>query len=95
MVERKDIEKMAKLARLEFSEEEKVKLAKSLGELMEYMKVLKGLDLAEVEPLLAVDSSPRPLREDEVKPSLEKDLVFGNAPAVNLDHFSIPKVIGG
>ena len=85
---------MAKLARLEFSPEELDGMAGSLNQLVEYMDQLKKLDLKNVEPMMAVDTSPRPLREDEVKPGLDKEHAFRNAPEVNLEHFSIPKVIG-
>ena len=67
----------------------------SLDKLVGYMAMLKQLDLKDVEPMLAVDTSARPLRPDEPHQSLSKDQAFANAPAVNMDHFSIPKVIGG
>ena len=93
-IEREQVLKMAKLARLEMTPEELEKMTGSLNQLVAYMDMLKGLDLKNVEPMLSVDASARPLREDEVKPGLDKEKVFRNAPQVNLDHFSIPKVIG-
>ena len=93
-VDREQVLKMAKLARLEFTSEEMESMAGSLNQLVEYMNVLKQLDLKDVEPMMAVDISPRPLRADEIKPSLDKGNAFRNAPEVNMDHFSIPKVIG-
>ena len=69
-------------------------MAGSLSQLVSYMDQLKGLDLKDVEPMLAVDTSARPLRPDVPVPGLPKTEVFKNAPEVNLDHFSIPKVIG-
>jgi aspartyl-tRNA(Asn)/glutamyl-tRNA(Gln) amidotransferase subunit C len=94
-VNREQILKMAKLSRLELSDAEVGKMTASLNKLVDYMAMLKKLDLKDVEPMLAVDTSARPLRPDENAPSLPKDKVFQNAPAVNMDHFSIPKVIGG
>jgi aspartyl-tRNA(Asn)/glutamyl-tRNA(Gln) amidotransferase subunit C len=94
-VDREQVLKMAKLSRLEFTPEELDKMTGSLNQVVEYMNMLKGLDLKDVEPMLAVDTSVRPLRPDEIKPSLDKEKTFLNAPEVNLDHFSIPKVIGG
>lgn len=93
-VDRETVLRMAKLARLEITEAELEKMAGSLSQLVSYMDQLKGLDLRDVEPMLAVDTSARPLRADEPVPGLGKEEVFRNAPEVNLDHFSIPKVIG-
>lgn len=94
-VEKQEIEKLAKLARLEFSPEEIEKLQGSLGDLVGYLDTLKQLDLDGVEPMTAVDDSPRPLRPDVRADMLPKDKALANAPEVNLEHFSIPKVIGG
>lgn len=93
-VDRETVLRMAKLSRLEITDAEVEKMAASMTQLVEYMDRLKGLDLKDVEPMLAVDTSTRPLRPDEIVPSLDKERAFRNAPEVNLDHFSIPKVIG-
>jgi aspartyl-tRNA(Asn)/glutamyl-tRNA(Gln) amidotransferase subunit C len=93
-VDRETVLRMAKLSRLEITDAEVEKMAGSLSQLVTYMDQLKGLDLKDVEPMLAVDTSERPLRPDEPTGSLDKAAAFRNAPEVNLDHFSIPKVIG-
>ncbi len=94
-VEKQEIEKLARLARLEFSPEEIGKLQGSLGDLVGYLDQLKEMKLDDVEPMTAVDDAPRPLRPDVEQPMLAKDKALANAPEVNLEHFSIPKVIGG
>jgi aspartyl-tRNA(Asn)/glutamyl-tRNA(Gln) amidotransferase subunit C len=94
-VNREQVLRMAKLSRLELNDQDVEKMTASLNRLVEYMAMLKKLDLKDVEPMLAVDTSARPLRPDENIPSLSKDKAFQNAPSVNMDHFSIPKVIGG
>lgn len=94
-VEKHEIEKLAKLARLDVTAEEVEKLQGSLGSLIEYLDTLGQLDLEKVEPMTAVDDSPRPLRPDQEAAMLPKEQALHNAPEVNLEHFSIPKVIGG
>jgi len=94
-VEKEELLKLAKLARLEFSEAELEKMRNSLDQLVGYLDSLKQLNLENVEPMVAVDSSPRPLRPDTEGPMLPKEPALRNAPEVNLEHFSIPKVIGG
>jgi len=86
--------RMAKLSRLELSTAEVEKMTVSMNQLVDRIHVLKELDLSKVEPMLAVDTTPRPMREDVLIPSLTKEQAFQNAPAVNMEHFSIPKVIG-
>lgn len=94
-VNREQVLRIAKLARLELADAEVDRMTASLDKLVGYMAMLKQIDLKDVEPMLAVDASARPLRPDEPHPSLPKDKTFANAPAVNMDHFSIPKVMGG
>ena len=94
-VNKEQVLRMAKLSRLELTDADVEKMAGSLNKLVDYMAILKKLDLKDVEPMLAVDTSARPLRPDENIPSLSKEKAFMNAPSVNMDHFSIPKVIGG
>jgi aspartyl-tRNA(Asn)/glutamyl-tRNA(Gln) amidotransferase subunit C len=93
-VNRDQVVRMAKLSRLELTDSEVDKMTDSMGQLMDYLQVLSEIDLSKVEPMLAVDTSPRPLRPDVLVPSLTKEQAFRNAPAVNMEHFSIPKVIG-
>lgn len=94
-VEKQEILKLAKLARLEFTDAEIENLADSLGSLVEYLDKLKALNLDDVEPMTAVDDAPRALRPDVLGGMLPKDKALANAPEVNLGHFSVPKVIGG
>jgi len=94
-VEKDDILNLAKLARLEFSDAEIETLGDSLGKLVGMLDSMKQLKLDDVEPMTAVDPSPRPLRPDVEHVMLPKEKALHNAPSVNLEHFSIPKVIGG
>ena len=94
-VEKEEILKLAKLARREFTEEEIANMGDSLGQLVEYLDILKQLKLDDMEPMTAVDSAPRPLRPDVQGKMLSKEQALRNAPEINLEHFSIPKVIGG
>ena len=94
-VNKEQVLRMAKLSRLELNDAEVEKMTGSLNKLVDYMAILKQIDLKDVEPMLAVDTSERPLRPDVNVPGLSKEKAFENAPAVNMDHFSIPKVIGG
>ncbi len=90
----KDVEHVARLARLEFTEEEKVKLVHQLNDILGYMEKLNKLDTSNVEPLSQVIELSNVMREDEVKPSLPRAEVLKNAPEKNEQFFKVPKVIG-
>ena len=98
-VTRNDVEHIAKLARLNFSEEEKEKLTRELNEILKYMEKLDELDTTNVEPLSNVSELFPPgvgmMRDDNVKPSLPRDEALMNAPDKTEKFFKVPKVIGG
>ena len=90
----KDVEHVAKLARLAFTEEEKEKLAHQLNDILTYMEKLNKLDTSKVEPLSHVIELSNVMREDETKPSLPLEEVLKNAPERTEKFFKVPKVIG-
>jgi len=90
----KDVEHVAKLARLEFSDEEKEKLTHQLNQILDYMDKLNELDTSNVEPLSHVIELKNVFREDVVTPSLTPEEALKNAPARTEKFFRVPKVIG-
>jgi len=91
----KDVEHIAKLARLEFSDEEKKKFTHQLNQILEYVEKLNKLDTANVEPLSQVIDLSNRFREDSVKPGLTAEEALKNAPSKTERFFKVPKVIGG
>ncbi len=94
----KDVEHVASLAKLCFSEDEKQKLTSQLNEILAYMEQLNQLDTTNVEPLShVIELSPAEggmFRKDELKPTLTRDEALRNAPAKTEKFFRVPKVIG-
>jgi aspartyl-tRNA(Asn)/glutamyl-tRNA(Gln) amidotransferase subunit C len=88
-----DVEHVANLARLEFSDEEKQTLMNQLNKILEYMEKLNELDTSNVEPLAQVIPLSNVFREDAVKPSSPVGEVLKNAPAKSDKFFKVPKVI--
>lgn len=95
MVTIKDVEHIAKLARLEFSPEEKEKFTHQLNRILEYVETLNRLDTSGVEPLSHVNDLQNRLREDEVKPGLSPEEALQNAPAKTDRFFKVPKTVKG
>ncbi|HTX18821.1 MAG TPA: Asp-tRNA(Asn)/Glu-tRNA(Gln) amidotransferase subunit GatC [Bacteroidota bacterium] len=93
-VSMKDVEHIAELARLEFSESEKQRLTQELNEILKYMEKLNELDTSSVEPLSHVIELSNVFREDVVRPSIPAEEALKNAPAKKDTFFKVPKVIG-
>lgn len=88
-----EVEKIAQLAKLKFSEEEKIKLQKDMNQVLGYIEQLNELDLMDVEPLENINETENVMREDEVKPWLTTEEALKNAPAKTQKFFKVPKVI--
>jgi aspartyl-tRNA(Asn)/glutamyl-tRNA(Gln) amidotransferase subunit C len=89
-----DVEHVAALARLSFTEEEKQKLTAQLNEILRYMELLNTVDTDNVEPLSHVIELQNVFREDVLRPSLPREEALKNAPARTEEFFKVPKVIG-
>lgn len=87
------IERLAHLARLEFSEEEKKELKVDLERMIEFVEKLKEVDTAGEEPLLHITNAVNVLRNDEVKQTITKQEALLNAPLSDGNFFKVPKVI--
>jgi aspartyl-tRNA(Asn)/glutamyl-tRNA(Gln) amidotransferase subunit C len=90
----KDVEHIARLAKLEFNEEEKEKFTHQLNSILAYVEQLNKLDTSNVAPLSHVIELDNVFREDVVKPGLSQQEALKNAPAKTEKFFKVPKVIG-
>jgi aspartyl-tRNA(Asn)/glutamyl-tRNA(Gln) amidotransferase subunit C len=88
-----EVEHVADLARLEFDEGEKKKLAEQLGRILDYIGQLNELDTTEVESTSHVIPVKNVVRPDVVKPSLTRDEALNNAPSSVDGLFEVPKII--
>ena len=90
----KDVEYVAKLARLELSPEEKVTFQRELDKIIKYVDQLNELNTKNVPVTSHVIPLKNALREDEVLPSLSSAEALANAPRKKKGFFRVPKVIG-
>ncbi len=93
MIGKKEVEYVAKLAKIEISDRQKDFLAGQLSKILDYIDKLKELDVEKVEPMREVNASRDVLRKDEVKPFDGKEDILSNAPLREGDYFKIPRVI--
>ena len=92
MVTIKDVEHIAALAKLKFTEEEKIRLQGELNKILEYMDKLNELDLENVEPLENINDTENVFREDVAEKALTNEEALKNAPAAEQGFFKVPKV---
>jgi len=88
-----DIEKVARLARLELSEEEMVTFGDQLEQILTYMEQLNRLDTAGVEPTSHAIPIHNAFREDETRPSFPQEEVLSISPDQEDGHFKVPRII--
>lgn len=92
---KEEVLKVAKLARLEFNNDEIEKYQTELNEILNYIDMLNELDTENIKPLSQVNNDTNNLREDEVKPSLSVKEALKNAPEKIDGTVVVPKVVGG
>jgi len=88
-----DIEHVARLARLELTDEEKARLRDQLGVILENAAKVSEVATDDVTPTAYAIPRSNVLRPDEVTPSLTVEEVLSNAPEVEDDRFKVPKVV--
>ncbi len=87
------VDKIAHLARLEFDDQQKVKIEQDLNNILSFMESLNELDTSSVEPLIYMTEEKNVFRKDEQKQEISHDEALKNAPKKDSDYFRVPKVI--
>ncbi len=87
-----EVEQIAKLARLELSDEEKARYREQLSAILDHVAKLQTLDTASIPPTASVFSGDSHLRADRPRPGLVRDDLLKNAPAQEKGQFKIPPV---
>ena len=88
----KEVEHIAKLARLELTAEQKNLYREQLSSILDYIAKLRELDTTDVLPTAGGGLTQMRLRLDEPRPSLSTDGLLKNAPDTEEDQFKIPPV---
>ena len=77
---RKDCEKVSLLARLLLSDEELDRMTSQLGDILGYIDLLSELDTEQVKPMAHALDVANVLRDDVMRPSLDREAALANAP---------------
>lgn len=90
MLDRAQVLHVARLARLELSEEEVDRMASELSHVLDHIEKIRELDLEGVPPTSHVVDVSGVLRPDEPTPSLPRDVILAAAPEPLNDGFGVP-----
>ena len=88
-----DIQKIARLARLQLTEEEQTRLGRHLTGILQHIDQLNRLDTEHVEPTSHVLPIQNVFREDEVKAVFEEGPYLPLAPRQDKGHYEVPQII--
>jgi len=92
-ITKQEVEKVAKLARLEITPTEKEAFTKQLSQILTHVEKLKQYDTKGVEQTATVLGQVNVFRDDDVRASLPVEKALANAPEREKDGFSVPKII--
>jgi aspartyl-tRNA(Asn)/glutamyl-tRNA(Gln) amidotransferase subunit C len=93
-ITRRDVENVALLARLQFSEPEMDRLADELAKIVSYVDHLAEVNTEGVEPMAHAVEVHNVFAADEVGPSLPREAALSNAPRHNERGYLVPPVFG-
>ncbi len=91
---RDDVVHVARLARLELSDEEVERFTTQLRTVLEHAADVASLDLSHLPPSSHPIALENVLRPDEPRPCLDREEVLAEAPAVEDHRFRVPRIGG-
>jgi len=89
----REVEQVARLARLALTAAEQEQLTAELDAILAYVETLNRLDTSAVEATTTVIPMASVMREDAVRPSLSQDEALANAPDRADAFFRVPRII--
>ena len=89
----KDVEHVARLARLELSDADKERMRRELDSILSYIDKLRAVDTEGVEPTSHAVPLTNVMREDVTRSSFPQSDMLANAPERSGNFFRVPKII--
>ena len=91
---RDDVAKVASLARLTLTDDELDTFTGQLAAVLDHAADIEALAIDDVPPTAHPIPLVNVLRDDVVGPTLDRDEVLAQAPAVEDDRFKVPAILG-
>jgi len=92
-ITREEVRHVARLARLELSEDDEVVMTHQMNTILEYMDALNTVDTTGIAPTTHAIQNRNVFRPDRVLGSLHREAALANAPEKDQTCFIVPKVI--
>lgn len=92
-IDRAAVDHVARLARLDLSEEERERMRGELSAILNHADKIQELDLDAVEPTSHALPLRNAMREDEARESLSQEEALANAPRAEDDRFLVPRIV--
>jgi aspartyl-tRNA(Asn)/glutamyl-tRNA(Gln) amidotransferase subunit C len=92
-IDRAAVDHVARLARLDLSEEERTRMQTELAAILEHAERIQTLELDGVEPTSHSVPLRNVMRPDEVTESLPPEAALQNAPEQEDGRFKVPRII--
>jgi aspartyl-tRNA(Asn)/glutamyl-tRNA(Gln) amidotransferase subunit C len=92
-IDRDAVDHIARLARLDLSEEERTRMQEELAQILAHAEKIQALDLEDVPPTSHSVPLRNVMRADEVVPSLAVEDALANAPEAHDGRFKVPRII--
>jgi aspartyl-tRNA(Asn)/glutamyl-tRNA(Gln) amidotransferase subunit C len=92
-IDKSQVKKVAKLARLELSEAEIEEFAGQLNAIIDYVERMNKLNTEGVEPMAHCLPVSNVFRDDVIKESLGTKKTLANAPQSDGPFFKVPKIL--
>ena len=93
-ISKDEVAHVARLARLSLTDAELEEFTGQLGAVLEHARDVESLDTAGVAPTAHPLPVRNVFRDDEPEPSLNREEVLSQAPAVEDDKFRVPRILG-
>lgn len=93
-ISKEEVRQVARLARLELSEDEVERMTGQLDAILSYVTKLDALDTTAVSATTHTQAVVNAFRDDAVRSSLPRELALKNAPEANGESFVVPRIIG-
>jgi aspartyl-tRNA(Asn)/glutamyl-tRNA(Gln) amidotransferase subunit C len=87
------VARIARLARIRVTEDEKTNLANELSQVMSWVDELQSVDTDGIEPMTSVVGARLKTRADIVDHTTNRADVLANAPEAMAGFFTVPKVV--
>lgn len=93
MLDRENVIKVAKLAKLNLTEEEVEIFSKQLPNILKFIEKLEELETDNILPFYELIEKPSPMREDIPQKGLSQEEALANAPKAENGFFVVPRVV--